>query len=98
MLVFGAQLCAKLGMGDEAMANAFSIVSGDIFESSLLGLLRGQVRPFFCLLFLLSIARSLFRVFFSLCFLFFDGLATCASDVAQDGTNMYVCMYVCMYV
>ncbi|CAM9895660.1 unnamed protein product [Ascophyllum nodosum] len=37
-----AEMCAQLGMGEEEMANAFSRVSGDIFEKALAGYLRDQ--------------------------------------------------------
>ncbi|CBN74371.1 expressed unknown protein [Ectocarpus siliculosus] len=37
-----AQMCATLGLDDEAMRKAFSLVSGDIFEQSLLKMMRSQ--------------------------------------------------------
>ena len=42
------------------MATAFSIVSGDIFESSLLGYLRGQARRIFFFFFRFSVGITVF--------------------------------------
>lgn len=36
-------MCETLGLDDEAMAKAFSLVSGDIFEKSLLKMMRSEV-------------------------------------------------------
>lgn len=40
-------MCALLGMGDEAVVRAFSVVSGEIFEKALLGFVRDQVTMMF---------------------------------------------------
>lgn len=50
------------------MANAFSIVSGDLFESSLLGYMRGQVRKASTFVRFLKLFVYLFGVSCYLCF------------------------------